>query len=176
MPPQGRHDVINVKFPSFVGRGGFLKTDASPPLGIVKSQTELRSQHYSSYTRQTHKREDSAGNIYVKVCQESVFSQQEMTLFDLSQTSKQIINSIISHFGHGSNHSFDNQTPLHFGAFSLRNPMKCIIKYSGAHRGNSEQQIPGAKIIIYFPSTESTRLTTVHLIVSLSSGLDIDAS
>lgn len=80
MPPEGRHDVINVKFPSFMGRGGFLKTDASLPLGIVKSQTELGSQHYSSYTRQAQKREDSAGNIYVKLCQESVFFQQEMAL------------------------------------------------------------------------------------------------
>jgi len=97
LPPQGRHDVINVKFPSFVGCGEFLKTDASLPLGIVKSQTELGSQHYSSYTRQTPKREDSAGKIYVKLCQESAFSQEEMTLFALSQRSKKIINSIISH-------------------------------------------------------------------------------
>lgn len=54
--------------------------------------------------------------------------------------------------------------------------MKCIIKYSGAHRGNSIQQIPGAKIIIYFPSAESTRLKTAHLIVFLSSGQVRDAS
>jgi len=45
-----------------------------------------------------------------------------------------------------------------------------------AHRENSVQQIPGAKIIIYFPSIESTRLKTAHLIVSLSSGRVRDAS
>lgn len=72
---------MNVKFPSFVGCGGFLQTDASFPLGIVKYQTELRSQHYSSYTRQIQKRKDSAGNIDVKLCQESVFFPQKMTLF-----------------------------------------------------------------------------------------------
>lgn len=60
--------------------------------------------------------------------------------------------------------------------FSLGSPMKCIIKYLGAHRGNSVQKIPGAKIIIYFPSRESTRLKTAHLIVSLSSGRVRDAS
>lgn len=120
LPPQGRHDVINVKFPSFVGCGGFLKTDASLPLGIVKSQTELGSQH-SSNTRQTQMREDSAGNISVKLCQESVFSQQEATLsICFVQTNKQIIDSIILHFGHGTNHSVDNETPLHSVAFSLR--------------------------------------------------------
>lgn len=108
-----------------------------------------------------------------KVC---FLNKEWHSVFALSQISKQIINLIISHFVHGTNHSFDNESPLHFGAFSLRSPMKHIIKYSGAHRGNSVQQTPGAKIIIYFPSTESTRLKTAHLIVSLSSGRVRDTS
>lgn len=99
-----------------------------------------------------------------------------LSLFALSQTRKQIINSTISHFGHDTNHNFHNETPSHFGACSLRSPMKCIIKYLRAHWGNSAQQIPGGKIIIYFLSTESTRLKTAHLIVSLSSGRVRDAS
>lgn len=98
-----------------------------------------------------------------------------LSLLALSQTCKQIINSTISHVGHGTNHNFDNETPSHFVAYSLRRPMKCIIKYLRAHWGNWAQQIPGGKIIIYFLSTESTRLKTAHLIVSLSSGRVRDA-
>lgn len=81
-----------------------------------------------------------------------------LTLFALSQTCKQVINATISHFGHGTNHNFDNETPSHFVACSLRSPMKSITKYLRAHWGNSAQQIPAGKIIIYFLSTESTRL------------------
>lgn len=81
-----------------------------------------------------------------------------LSLFALSQTCKQVINSTISHFGHDTNHNFDNETPSHFVACSLRSPMKHIIKYLRAHWGNSAQQIPAGKIIIYFLSTESTRL------------------
>lgn len=99
-----------------------------------------------------------------------------LSLFSLSQTCKQIIDSTISHSGHGTNHNFDNETPSHFAAYSLRSPMKRIIKHLRAHWGNSAQQIPGGKIIICFLSTESTRLKTAHLIMSLSSGRVRDAS
>lgn len=51
-----------------------------------------------------------------------------LSLFALSQTCKQIINSTISHFGHDTNHNFHNETPSHFGACSLRSPMKCNNK------------------------------------------------
>lgn len=46
-----------------------------------------------------------------------------LSLLALSQTCKQIINSTISHVGHGTNHNFDNETPSHFVAYSLRRPI-----------------------------------------------------
>lgn len=108
-----------------------------------------------------------------KVC---FLNKKWYSLFALFQRSKQIFNLIISHFGDGTNHSFGNETPSHLGAFSSRSTMKCIIKYSGVCRWNSVQQIPGAKIIIYFPSKVSTRLKTARMILFLSSGRVKDGS
>lgn len=83
LPLKGRHDVIDVQI-SKICRvwGGFFKTDASFPLGIVKSWIGLKNtDKVSSCTRSRQKSKDSAKNIKTRYIAGKVQFRSKKQLF-----------------------------------------------------------------------------------------------